>query len=171
MWCELGTFSRIPVTEFKVEWKKYGRAAGPIRNKAMLDYIGKSGLLIAFPGCKGTANVLPGPGLLVSRLARSRQHPLQRTSGRPAMAAICSVYRARATSTRPPVPFFTVNALPPTHRARRRVSARGWASGARPESSKSIRVPCSSGWWRRLSNSGPFRPIFYATCIWSGPTR
>ncbi len=40
---------------FKADWDQYGPAAGPIRNKAMID----SGLnlLIAFPGGKGTANM------------------------------------------------------------------------------------------------------------------
>lgn len=29
---------RIEIEIFPAEWKKYGRAAGPIRNRAMLDY-------------------------------------------------------------------------------------------------------------------------------------
>jgi hypothetical protein len=36
----------MKVTEFPAEWKKYGRAAGPIRNRKMLDE--KPDLVIAF---------------------------------------------------------------------------------------------------------------------------
>lgn len=43
--------------EFKAEWKKYGKAAGPIRNQQMLDK-GKPDLVIAFPGGTGTADMV-----------------------------------------------------------------------------------------------------------------
>ncbi len=39
------------------EWSKYGRRAGPIRNKQMLD-VGKPHLVVAFPGGAGTANMV-----------------------------------------------------------------------------------------------------------------
>lgn len=42
---------------FKANWKVQGRAAGPIRNKQMLDE-GQPDLVIAFPGGKGTANMI-----------------------------------------------------------------------------------------------------------------
>lgn len=42
---------------FMAEWKKHGRSAGPIRNKRMLEE-GKPDLVIAFPGGKGTANMI-----------------------------------------------------------------------------------------------------------------
>lgn len=44
------------IEEHKADWKKYGRAAGPIRNKEMLE----SGidLVIAFPGGSGTNNAI-----------------------------------------------------------------------------------------------------------------
>ena len=40
----------IEIKIFPPEWSKYGRAAGPIRNKQMLDYISKAdeNLVIAF---------------------------------------------------------------------------------------------------------------------------
>ena len=42
---------------FEANWKKYRAAAGPIRNKQMLDE-GKPDLVVAFPGGKGTANMI-----------------------------------------------------------------------------------------------------------------
>ena len=42
---------------FPANWKKYRAAAGPIRNKQMLDE-GMPDLVIAFPGGKGTANMI-----------------------------------------------------------------------------------------------------------------
>ena len=48
--------NHIPVIPFPADWGKYGKAAGPIRNKQMLDE-GKPDLILAFPGGKGTANM------------------------------------------------------------------------------------------------------------------
>ena len=47
----------IPVKPFPAEWKRYGRAAGPIRNREMAEY---ADALIAIPdiGSKGTANMI-----------------------------------------------------------------------------------------------------------------
>jgi hypothetical protein len=42
---------------FEANWEKYRAAAGPIRNKQMLDE-GKPNLVVAFPGGKGTANMM-----------------------------------------------------------------------------------------------------------------
>jgi hypothetical protein len=45
----------IPCEEFKAEWKKYGRAAGPIRNSAMLEtLVPGADVVVAFPGGRGT---------------------------------------------------------------------------------------------------------------------
>jgi hypothetical protein len=44
----------VPCEEYPADWKKYGRRAGFIRNKQMLDE-GKPDLVIAFPGGIGTA--------------------------------------------------------------------------------------------------------------------
>lgn len=38
-------------------WQKYGKAAGPIRNQQMLDE-GKPDLVIAFPGGRGTTDMV-----------------------------------------------------------------------------------------------------------------
>jgi hypothetical protein len=45
----------VPIEEHKANWAKYGRAAGAIRNKQMLD----TGIdvVIAFPGGRGTEHM------------------------------------------------------------------------------------------------------------------
>lgn len=47
----------VPCQEFKADWNKYGKGAGPIRNKTMLEHIDPN-WIIAFPGGKGTANMV-----------------------------------------------------------------------------------------------------------------
>lgn len=47
----------IPVVVCKADWKKHGKAAGPIRNQQMLD-IHKPDYVIALPGGKGTENMI-----------------------------------------------------------------------------------------------------------------
>lgn len=47
----------IPCTVYKAYWNTYGKAAGPIRNKRMLEE-GKPDIVIAFPGGRGTANMI-----------------------------------------------------------------------------------------------------------------
>lgn len=46
-----------PVEVYKANWNTYGKAAGMIRNKQMLEE-GKPDLVIAFPGGRGTANMI-----------------------------------------------------------------------------------------------------------------
>ncbi len=48
---------RIGCQEFPADWNRYGKGAGHIRNKQMLDE-GKPDLVVAFPGGKGTANMV-----------------------------------------------------------------------------------------------------------------
>ena len=43
--------------QMRADWVTHGRAAGPIRNQQMLDK-GKPNLVIAFPGGKGTADMV-----------------------------------------------------------------------------------------------------------------
>lgn len=46
-----------PFEEFKANWKRHGMGAGPIRNQMMLAR-GKPDLCIAFPGGRGTADMM-----------------------------------------------------------------------------------------------------------------
>lgn len=56
---------------YKAEWKKYGKSAGPRRNAIMLRD-GKPDIVIAFPGGKGTENMVT--------LARSHGVPVIRVN-------------------------------------------------------------------------------------------
>jgi predicted Rossmann-fold nucleotide-binding protein len=47
----------IPTQVYTAEWESLGRKAGPIRNQRMLTE-GKPDLVVAFPGGKGTANMV-----------------------------------------------------------------------------------------------------------------
>ncbi|WP_062560385.1 DUF2493 domain-containing protein [Paracoccus aminovorans] len=58
----------IAVENVPADWKKHGRAAGPIRNRAMLDL--KPAFVIAFPGGRGTADM--------TRQAREARVPVYR---------------------------------------------------------------------------------------------
>jgi YspA, cpYpsA-related SLOG family len=42
---------------FQADWDNYGKAAGPIRNKQMLEW-GQPNVVLAFPGGRGTANMV-----------------------------------------------------------------------------------------------------------------
>lgn len=48
-WCK--------TTAYPADWARWGNAAGPIRNKQMLDE-GKPDLIIAFPGGRGTHDMV-----------------------------------------------------------------------------------------------------------------
>jgi len=47
----------IMVQVFEADWPSHGRAAGPIRNQAML-LEGRPDLVVAFPGGRGTGNMM-----------------------------------------------------------------------------------------------------------------
>jgi hypothetical protein len=47
----------VLVTPFPADWRRHGRGAGPIRNGLMLSE-GKPDLVVAFPGGKGTADMV-----------------------------------------------------------------------------------------------------------------
>jgi len=46
----------VPCTEYRANWKKYGKAAGVIRNLDMLD--AEPDMVIAFKGGNGTAHMV-----------------------------------------------------------------------------------------------------------------
>ncbi|WP_395666370.1 DUF2493 domain-containing protein [Methylocella sp.] len=46
----------VRVEEYAPDWFAHGRAAGPVRNRQMLDE-GRPDLVVAFPGGRGTANM------------------------------------------------------------------------------------------------------------------
>lgn len=47
----------VPIKEYKADWAKYGKSAGHRRNQEMLDKA-KPDLVIAFPGGRGTADMV-----------------------------------------------------------------------------------------------------------------
>ncbi|RTM07422.1 MAG: DUF2493 domain-containing protein [Hyphomicrobiales bacterium] len=59
----------ISTLTFRANWKAHGRAAGPIRNQKMLDD-GKPGLVVAFPGGKGTEDMVSRAGNAGVRVVR-----------------------------------------------------------------------------------------------------
>lgn len=52
-----GSQRRFYCERYMAQWDRYGRSAGPIRNKVMLEE-GKPDLVIAFPGGRGTQNMI-----------------------------------------------------------------------------------------------------------------
>lgn len=48
----------IPCSVYKADWKQHGKAAGPIGNQRMLDAEPDIELVLAFPGGKGTADMV-----------------------------------------------------------------------------------------------------------------
>lgn len=51
------TFNHVEVETYTAQWQRDGKAAGPIRNQAML-INGRPDLVIAFPGGRGTADMV-----------------------------------------------------------------------------------------------------------------
>lgn len=54
---EWAEFREVPCAAYPADWKKHGKAAGPIRNAQMLREE-KPDLVLAFPGGRGTANMI-----------------------------------------------------------------------------------------------------------------
>ena len=54
---QFAKWAKIPVRVFPADWKRDGKAAGPIRNSQMLSE-GKPDLVVAFDGGKGTADMI-----------------------------------------------------------------------------------------------------------------
>lgn len=53
-WCR---HHEVPYDNYPADWKTHGKAAGPIRNQRMIDE-GKPDLVVAFPGGRGTADMV-----------------------------------------------------------------------------------------------------------------
>lgn len=53
-WAE---FHKFKIKKFPANWKKFGKAAGHIRNAQMLEE-GSPDLVVAFPGGRGTLNMI-----------------------------------------------------------------------------------------------------------------
>jgi hypothetical protein len=47
----------VPVQQFRADWNKHGKGAGPIRNQRMIDE-GKPDVAVAFAGGRGTADMV-----------------------------------------------------------------------------------------------------------------
>lgn len=47
---------KVPCLTVYADWDKYGKAAGPMRNTQMLEW--EPTLVVAFPGGRGTANMV-----------------------------------------------------------------------------------------------------------------
>jgi len=61
----------IPAVEVLANWDYYQKAAGPIRNKWMLEFC-EPDIVVAFPGGRGTANMIEqaeAKGIKVIRVA------------------------------------------------------------------------------------------------------
>lgn len=54
---EFANVAGIREVVFEADWKRYGRRAGAMRNQRMIDE-GKPDLVIAFPGGRGTADMV-----------------------------------------------------------------------------------------------------------------
>jgi len=54
IWAQMMGLKHAP---FAAEWQRLGKAAGPIRNQRMIDE-GKPDLVVAFPGGRGTADMI-----------------------------------------------------------------------------------------------------------------
>lgn len=71
----------VSVETFEADWRKHGKAAGPIRNRRMLDK-GKPDMVVAFPGGRGTANMVDQAmksGVVVEHAARDRKDAFEAT--------------------------------------------------------------------------------------------
>lgn len=69
---EWATERSVKLDLYPADWDRYGKAAGPIRNQQMLDE-GKPHLVIAFPGGRGTADMVKradAAGVPVARVKR-----------------------------------------------------------------------------------------------------
>jgi YspA, cpYpsA-related SLOG family len=70
-WADL---HKLPSVEYRANWRRFGKRAGPLRNQQMIDE-GKPDMVIALPGGRGTADMINrahDAGLRVIDAVRSR---------------------------------------------------------------------------------------------------
>lgn len=48
----------IPAERFPADWNRYGKRAGSIRNREMAGRLSSNDLVVAFPGGRGTADMI-----------------------------------------------------------------------------------------------------------------
>jgi hypothetical protein len=70
-----GLKNKIKIKRYQADWKKHGKAAGPIRNELMLTDNKDIDLIVAFPGGKGTDNMI--------KLALTRKLKIKRILSKP----------------------------------------------------------------------------------------
>lgn len=67
----------VPAETYPADWRVNGRAAGPLRNRRMLDE-GQPDLVVAFPGGRGTASMVAiarAAGVAVTEIPRAKETP------------------------------------------------------------------------------------------------
>lgn len=57
------TAEGIPTRVFRADWSTHGRRAGPVRNEQMAWYARDGGAVLAFPGGRGTLDMITQAGL------------------------------------------------------------------------------------------------------------
>lgn len=69
LWAQANNRKHAP---FAADWKAHGRAAGPIRNARMLEE-GKPDFVLAFPGGRGTKDMIEKAERAGVRVVRARE--------------------------------------------------------------------------------------------------
>ena len=72
LWAQMT--KRVKQESFAADWKTHGKGAGPIRNQRMLDE-GKPDLVVAFPGGKGTADMVRRSRIAGVEVVEAASHP------------------------------------------------------------------------------------------------
>lgn len=74
-WC---SYRSVPYDNYPAEWKKHGgKVAGPIRNQRMIDE-GKPDIVLAFPGGRGTADMMRRARVAKIKVVTPVANPLER---------------------------------------------------------------------------------------------
>jgi hypothetical protein len=99
---EIGFSLGFRILCYRAEWAKYGRSAGPIRNQTMLEE-GKPDLVIAFPGGRGTADMVSRANYAGVRVIELADGPETVEVGRPpAVKPKCRLEASSVMTSLPP---------------------------------------------------------------------